>query len=297
MDCPDNLAGTKFTCPNCGQRLLVPQPPVNRTMLGTLDSFEPGASGGPAPAPSGASFYGPGVEVRVQQGVNYIYWNCPLCHKQLYVPADSGEQTVLCPHCARNIAIPQKQSNPQAPPPPNNIVPSVLEVPQPRPPIVRGPEEDPFPRRGRRSLDLDVDRQYGGARSFRVDDDEFRRRRPIVPQDYSGTALAALLCGLGGLALVLVSIFVFVAMVSRTSGPRDAEPAFILLSLIMLGSFVLSILGIVLGGRSMNPANVDHRGSAIAGLTCGIIGLVISVLFGLFWFCALMTWWSAPSRW
>jgi hypothetical protein len=55
MECPDDLAGAKASCPKCGQKVLIPTPPepANKTTLGKLEDDEssPGANQPLPPVP------------------------------------------------------------------------------------------------------------------------------------------------------------------------------------------------------------------------------------------------------
>src|SRR5947209_18939112 len=67
LECPDQSIGKKRDCPKCGQRLQVPAPPPNRTVLGSF------LSAGPAPA-EGARL-----------GLRPRLIGCPKCSAKLYV--------------------------------------------------------------------------------------------------------------------------------------------------------------------------------------------------------------------
>ena len=57
MQCPDDLAGTKASCPKCGQRVLIPTPPKpmptpsNKTTLGKLEDGDTTTEDGMTAAP------------------------------------------------------------------------------------------------------------------------------------------------------------------------------------------------------------------------------------------------------
>jgi hypothetical protein len=62
-------------------------------------------------------------------------------------------------------------------------------------------------------------------------------------------------------------------------------------------SFVLCLLGIVFGSRGMSHFNTDNRGVATGGLVCGIIGLILSSLFGLVCLAGLISLSNRPYYW
>ena len=125
LDQPENAAGTKLPCPSCGQRLQVPLPPENKTVLGTplgadvpiTPSAVPAAlpAGGAAPppeipAPVTSSTH---VQVRLVMGREHLFWPCPYCQNSVDVPQDLGQVSVRCPHCAKKIEVPYPSGMPR----------------------------------------------------------------------------------------------------------------------------------------------------------------------------------------
>src|SRR5262245_55116251 len=99
LERPENVAGSKFACPSCGQRLQVPLPPENKTLLGNLVGSDvlaaaERASQAPVQTPGQAQF-------KIIAGREHVLWNCPLCQKEVDVARDLGQETIRCPHCAK----------------------------------------------------------------------------------------------------------------------------------------------------------------------------------------------------
>jgi DNA-directed RNA polymerase subunit RPC12/RpoP len=70
--------GAKLPCPNCGQRLQVPQPPANKTVLGVL----------PTPA------------------APVLHFNCPACGSPLSAPEDCAGRVSRCRQCGQAVTVP-----------------------------------------------------------------------------------------------------------------------------------------------------------------------------------------------
>jgi DNA-directed RNA polymerase subunit RPC12/RpoP len=89
LEAPASEAGTKKNCPNCSQRLQVPNPPppksepaavapnLNKTMLASDESAAPP-----------------------------IKYNCPSCKKPLEAPASQAGTKRNCPECNQRLQIP-----------------------------------------------------------------------------------------------------------------------------------------------------------------------------------------------
>jgi DNA-directed RNA polymerase subunit RPC12/RpoP len=117
LECPDRKAGRKLPCPKCGQRLLVPSPTRNQTMLGE-------ALPSKAPARREAPLSG---QVPVGE--------CPGCRSPVTVPAESVGRWVNCQHCGTGFAAFAEGPGP-APGP-------AFDSFSPEPPAYRQPALDP----------------------------------------------------------------------------------------------------------------------------------------------------------
>jgi DNA-directed RNA polymerase subunit RPC12/RpoP len=97
LESPVSLAGQKFNCTGCGQRIQIPQPPkppepaVNKTMLGDVDSLSPPPSALPAPS------RGPANEVPVVQAVQQPARreSCLECGRDI----TGRDRLLTCPDC------------------------------------------------------------------------------------------------------------------------------------------------------------------------------------------------------
>jgi hypothetical protein len=223
---PESAAGTQFACPSCGQRLQIPVPPADKSMLGDLVGEDH-----PVPAQSAAPPQPPVVS-----------------------------------------ASPGPASTPATPPP--------------LPPAAR-------PSRRNRDFDDDYEDDFPSiARAA-------SRRGRYSQESAVKAATSGLICSLISLGLLLVTFVLWVLTVHnqhvRFGG--EGEPLVVVILLVILGSFVLALLGIVFSSRGLDESNRYNRGQATTGLVCGIISMVIGSIIGLFFLCVGMVFWSIPGRW
>lgn len=289
LERPDEVGGTTFACPGCGQRLQAPP---------ARQPSQPIASTAPPPGQ---------VEVRKVDGREHVFWNCPLCQGHVDIALDLGQAAVRCQHCSQKIAVPTPSAPATAPAPPPPVLPPPLpssflkassnpEPPSSRkaePPIPMMPPEPPPPRIKRRDRDRDYDDDY--------DDDDYpsiARRGPRGRYSREAAAKAAssgLVCSLVSLALLLLSFVLWVVAMSNHRRMGEGEPMIVVILLVVLGSFVLSIMGIVFSSRGLDESNDYNRGQATAGLVCGIISVAIGSIVGLFFLCVGMVMLSMPG--
>jgi hypothetical protein len=234
LEQPENVAGTNFACPSCGQRLQVPMIPESKARPG-----DPAGNDLPAPASAAAA------------------------------------------------------------PPPIPLSPPPFVTASQRPvPASAAPSPPPAPARSPpRYRDCDDD----------YDDDDFPSierhgsRRGKYSQEMSAKAAASgLVCSVLSLGLLLVTFVLWILIVQGQQRGRmggDGEPLIAVILLLILGSFVLALLGIVFSSRGLDEGNRYNRGQATAGLVCGIVSLVIGSVVGLFFLCMGMVFWSIPGRW
>ena len=291
LEQPDNAGGTKVACPQCGQRLQVPFPPANKTILGDLVASGMAPQSEPFPADA---------RIRSVDGRQFMAWSCPLCQNQVEAALDLAQPSIRCPHCARKIQVPPAP-NPLAPPPPGPPSPPPLAVPPPPLPAAttswayhdHGPshEDRGPPRRAYRSRHADDE-----------DEDDFDYRPvPRKPARYqpgysTWAATSGFVCSLISLA-ILVLCFIFWILITEdhrggwNGNAQEINGIVFLFLMATLASFILGILGVVFSSRGMDSSNDHNRGLALAGLICGIIGLVLSVIFAIpFLMCGMVIW-------
>jgi hypothetical protein len=97
-------------------------------------------------------------------------------------------------------------------------------------------------------------------------------------------ASSGLMCSLISLGLLLLALVIAIAGSAVHRPDRQGVVVFVIFIVVAV-SFVLSLLGTIFSSRGLNPVNESNRGAATAGLVCGIIGLVISAIVGLFVMC------------
>lgn len=308
LEQPESAAGSKVACPQCSQRLQVPLPPTSKTILGDLVGNAPVGTA-VEQAPAGSSAFD--AQIRLVNGREIMSWYCPLCQSQVEVALDLGQKTIRCPHCAKKINVPEGPpanaaatgANPSPLPtapyaPPVASAPASWLVPVPPPPP-REPDEYIEPR-SRRDYDddppsrgRDRSRRYG----YDDDDDDYDLpRRPVrYKREYSTwSATAGFICSLLSIAILVLSFVLWIIVVDDRRGRfgnRNMDGMVFVFLLATVGSFVLGILGVVFGSRGLDGSNDHNRGMAVTGLVCGIVGLVLSVIFAIpFLLCGMLLW-------
>jgi len=97
LSAPTDQIGTKSSCPNCGQRLQIPNPAVNKTILGELPSQPSIASQSvksdpprrlPPPIP-------PNEDISVIEVI------CEACRQRSTIPETLENLELPCPHCGK----------------------------------------------------------------------------------------------------------------------------------------------------------------------------------------------------
>jgi hypothetical protein len=202
--------------------------------------------------------------------------SCPRCRAVLEQPDAVAGTELPCPTCGLWLRMPEAAATGSGEPGP-----VVLPTSSIVPPAEGMPSEEP----GRPRLPL---------RSRRRSRIRFR-----AGEDSAGfvqSALAGMICSLGGLALLVVSFFLGVVAQAVW---HYSEPVIIWVALLLVvGGFVLCLLGVIFSGRGLDASNTENRGLAVTGLTCGIVGMAIGALAGLFLFCAgLLAQTARPWYW
>jgi DNA-directed RNA polymerase subunit RPC12/RpoP len=279
----ENVSGIAV-CPGCGQRLQVPSAPLSEAV--------PAAT---AALPAGSGAAGPKIEQVM--GRAHVFWHCEACGGQVDIPVDLRQQSVRCPHCSQRIGVPPLPAG-AVPPAAPALVPERETYPLSEPPPSRAPAarsrrnddwEPERPRRRRRpSYDYDDD-----------DDDDFLRRRdrnaPDLPTCMR-SASSGLMCSLISIGCLLLALVIWIVAIAARTGPDRQGILVFVIFIVIAVAFVLSLLGTIFSSRGLNPVNESNRGTATCGLVCGIIGLVISAIVGLFVMCVGLVIWSTMTR-
>jgi hypothetical protein len=237
---------------------------------------------------------------------------CEFCSAALDLPDHMAGKPFPCPNCGKTFTVPrpgaaksqsymdqllasenERVSSVPLPPPAarpsaegNPLLRGAVEVPAKdtsgskriESPPRREPEPPPAPRRSLSSRDRFRDEEEDD-----FEDDLFAppRTRGAATPDVIRGAQMGLVFSLLGLAGILIGLFVFLFYQSRR-GPVQMESIFFILSFAALLTFVLTLMGIIFSGRGLHSSNDYNRGSAVAGLVCGILGVVLSVILGSF---------------
>lgn len=261
-----------------------------------------------------------------------IRFGCPRCNSVLTQPESALGTLFTCPGCGQKLQVPRPpdSQDPSASPVPNNPPVSAGPVPAPsatKPdpaPPVASPNWPPIPfaaesrvPAGKKSQDAtneDEPRksQRASLPYARHDWDENEdddsddvpsitrtsgRRGRFTRETAAKAASTGLVFSLIALGLLVITFVVWVAA-SRGMRARGVErqPLVVIALLVVFGSFVLSIAGIVFSTRGLDESNTYNRGQATAGLVFSIISLVIASLIGLFLLCVGMMF-ALPGRW
>jgi hypothetical protein len=278
------------TCTGCGQRLQVPAvaegPAATPPGSPSSQAWPTSSEASPAAAP----------QVRMVMGRSHVFWDCNVCHGPVDIPVDLRQQSVRCPHCSQRIGVPALPAGALPPPPPPVLVPERETYPLSDPVPVAAPA-----RRSRRDDDWERDRprRRRRPREYDDDDDDFLTRpgpgAPDLPECMR-KASSGLMCSLISLGCLFVALIIWIAGVAAGTRPDRQGILVFVIFIVVAIAFVLSLLGTVFSSRGLNPVNESNRGLATAGLVCGIIGLVISAIVGLFVMCIGLVIWSTMTR-
>jgi hypothetical protein len=223
LERPEHESGTKLFCPGCQQRLQVPAPPENKTILG--DVLLPTAS----PA-------------EPMMGIKVV----PLPDVPLSMPTSP-------------------------PPPPMG---SGARVQDGWDDADDRPRRSPRADRDRDLDDFDIERRPRGGRSGYDTEASIR------------SATVGFWCSMVGVGLIFTGMLLWLVMVSeRRPFRRDMDPFVFVILALGLVSFVLGLVGTIFSGRGLDPSNTQNRGLAIAGLICGILGMIVGLIGSLIFFC------------
>jgi len=250
-----------------------------------------------------------------------IQCTCPSCQATLELPDHLGNTAFGCPGCGKSFVVPAANSEnalrqsfmerllhtpdgaqpgavPMPPPgakigtpPPPAQSSSSHPAPEP-PPLARRPLAAP-PEPPAAWMDDEPIRERPYYREDDYPDDDFDDPRPRggYSRDQAVRSAAwGMSLSMVGLIGILIGIFVFVFSSRRGPGGLNAlEAVTLILAIGALLSFAFTLMGIVFSSRGMDRSNDHNRGMAVAGLVCGILGLVLSVVFGSFYFfCGVM---------
>jgi hypothetical protein len=127
-------------------------------------------------------------------------------------------------------------------------------------------------------------RRYRTPYDEEEDDLDIGPRRGYQPPSSAGLyALISALIGVGLLAIIGVLCWILFAEVA---GQDEARALWFGLFFLDLAAFVSSIFSLILGVRAQSPTNYLYRGHGLAGLICGIVNLLLSLVVGLIVMCA-----------
>jgi len=105
MRTPDETAGRKGKCPNCGLKVQIPAASVASPSLSTESRGVSTGFGRPA-----------GAAAQGSQPPAKIEFQCSSCHQHLAVPAANAGKRGKCPHCGAVMSIPHRSSSVRAAP-------------------------------------------------------------------------------------------------------------------------------------------------------------------------------------
>jgi hypothetical protein len=114
LEAPDDQAGAKIACPRCQQRLQIPTPPPNKTVLAPLVSYEAAP-----PAPSSMAPQVLPVDQDESEGVAdaaTVPFCCRRCGASYDVDSRLIGQTVRCRTCHRDGVAGEAQEDESLPP-------------------------------------------------------------------------------------------------------------------------------------------------------------------------------------
>lgn len=147
----DRDAGKKAECKACGQRLQVPAPPRNQTVLGELLPPDHGPAGPPADAAPTARHPMPDLEPappRPGPGAHQtgpIRFDCPACRTGYTVNQASAGRSMACRACGRPMVVPGAPATPAPPRPSPARLPVAQYVEEDYGPELEEPEYIPPP--------------------------------------------------------------------------------------------------------------------------------------------------------
>lgn len=241
-----------------------------------------------------------------------IRCTCPACRAALELPDHLAGVSFHCPSCQAAFTVPKAEAKPGLqqsfmdrllqpsepprtgaavpfPPPTGRSESHAYRAPAPTPPTQPEPAPPPEPRRQQRYDDWDEPRRPFRERDddpYGDDDLDFDARPRAGNRD---TAIRAAFFGMLfstiGLFGILIGIFVFFFFSRRGPGGLNfLETITLVLAIGSMVSFALTLMGIVFSSRGLDRSNDHNRGLAVAGLVLGILGIVLSILFGSFYF-------------
>jgi DNA-directed RNA polymerase subunit RPC12/RpoP len=216
LEAPDAKAGHKIACPKCRQRLQIPPPLRDKTILATP---LPPRTKGQAPEPASASPQKlPRQSAKARKGgrvpqpsrphrqavetVRVPIGDCPRCQKPVAVHPEALGRWIGCPHCGEGFAASAKEALALAPRPHEGA--------------------SGKPSAGRK----DAQRRGGDASRGRR-----RHRRPIPSRDDPKSSKGALTRSSHAWPVILVSLFaggfglVFLIVVAAWLAHWSANPA------------------------------------------------------------------------
>jgi hypothetical protein len=216
---------------------------------------------------------------------------------------------VRCPQCVKRIDVPRTRGGgapQQIKAGPGAAAPSEPEL---------LPEQASARRGGGRPRDSDWDDDRADDRDNDRDDRDLPRRRrgadweddagirrysrtgrPVDEADCARSSTTGFLCSIISVGLLFVAFVIWIALIAERRGGGEVDPFVFLILILGLISFVLGLIGVVFSSRGLDPINQRNRGLAVAGLVCGILGMVVGLIGSAFFFCVGMVLMSVPWR-
>ena len=236
---------------------------------------------------------------------------CPRCKLILERSANVAGTQFSCPSCGQKLLVPRPAAQVETQPPPTAQRPAEVASPPPLPLVSATQGPPPFPETAPAEQPPPAP---SSSRRHKWDDhddddsdDEFsieRRssgRGRYTKKNAARAASAGLVYSLVSFGILALSFVLWALGASARRGAfggGEGEPLLVVVLVLILASFVLSLVGVVSSSRGLYESNTYNRGQATAGLVCGIIGLVLASIVGLLLLCVGMVLWSIPGgRW
>ena len=124
------------------------------------------------------------------------------------------------------------------------------------------------------------------------EDDDFDiqgRRRPL--QHPSSAGLIGFIFSVVTIALLAVVVILYMLLSQDELQGDNAQRRRYLMWLFLVIDFVCfltSLAAVIMTGRGLSPSNPLYRGWSVLGLIVGIIGLLVTIGFGLFMSCVVL---------
>lgn len=218
---------------------------------------------------------------------------CPGCQQRLQVPALPENKTIL-----GNLVLPTTPSADEKPTmgikvgplpvAPGAATPPALPTPRPSAQDSWDDPADDSPRRSRHG-DRAID-------DYDIERPPSRSRGGYDTESSARAASVGFWCSMVSLGLTFTAMIIWLVVAAERPRGRDMDPFVFLILALGLASFVLGLVGTIFSGRGLDQVNTQNRGLAIAGLICGILGMIIGLVGSVIFFCIGMFLMALPWR-